>query len=129
MKKYYIILAVLVAVALVAGCSPTQNSNGIKITAGEAKEKMDAGGATVVDVRTAEEYEQGHIEGAVLVPNETIGQGDIDKLPEKDAVILVYCRSGRRSADAASKLVKLGYSNVYDFGGISDWTYGTVVEK
>lgn len=129
MKKYYIILLVVMAMALVAGCTSNQKSNGIKITAGEAKEKMAAGGVTVVDVRTAEEYEQGHIEGAVLIPNETIGQENIDKLPKKDAVILVYCRSGRRSADAASKLVGLGYSKVYDFGGISDWTYGTVVEK
>lgn len=97
-----------------------------KITAQEAKELMDAGGVTVVDVRTAEEYAAGHIPDALLVPNETIGDTQPAALPDQDAVLLVYCRSGRRSEDAARKLAALGYKTVYDFGGILDWPYDTV---
>lgn len=82
---------------------------------------------TVVDVRTQAEYEQGHIPGAILVPNETISTTQKpDALPDLDATILVYCRSGNRSAQAARKLVTLGYVNVYDFGGIIDWPYDVV---
>ena len=97
-----------------------------KITAEEAKAMMDEGGVTIVDVRTAEEYGQGHVPGAVLLPNEDIGDADPEALPDKDAVLLVYCRSGRRSKAASDKLVALGYENVYDFGGIIDWPYDTV---
>lgn len=97
-----------------------------KITAQEAKELMDAGGVTVVDVRTAEEYAAGHIPDALLVPNETIGDTQPEALPDQDAVLLVYCRSGRRSEDAARKLAALGYKTVYDFGGMIDWPYDTV---
>lgn len=97
-----------------------------KITAQEAKELMDAGGVTVVDVRTAEEYAAGHIPNALLVPNETIGDTQPEALPDQDAVLLVYCRSGRRSEDAARKLAALGYKTVYDFGGMIDWPYDTV---
>ncbi len=96
-----------------------------KISAAEAKKKMDAGGVTVVDVRTPAEYAEKHIPDAVLIPNETIGTRRPEQLPDTDAVILVYCRTGRRSRDAAQKLVKLGYRNVYDFGGIMEWPYGT----
>lgn len=80
----------------------------------------------IVDVRTKSEYDEGHIKNAVLIPNETIGTEPPSKLPDKNAIILVYCRSGRRSRDAANKLVKMGYTNVYDFGGIINWKYGTV---
>lgn len=97
-----------------------------KITAQEAKELMDAGGVTVVDVRTAEEYAAAHIPDALLVPNETIGDTQPEALPDQDAVLLVYCRSGRRSEDAARKLAALGYKTVYDFGGMIDWPYDTV---
>lgn len=97
-----------------------------KITAQEAKDLMDAGGVTVVDVRTAEEYAAGHIPDALLVPNETIGDTQPEALPDQDAVLLVYCRSGRRSEDAARKLAALGYKTVYDFGGMIDWPYDTV---
>lgn len=96
-----------------------------KISAEEAKEMMDEGGVTVVDVRTPEEYAGGHVPGAVNVPNEEIGDGQPEALADKDATILVYCRSGRRSKDAADKLVKQGYENLYDFGGIIDWPYET----
>ena len=97
------------------------------LTAEEAKARMDSGDpVTVVDVRTAAEYEDGHIEGALLLPNEDIGTSMPALLPDPDAEILVYCRTGRRSAEAARKLTELGYSNVSDFGGIVDWPYETV---
>lgn len=97
-----------------------------KISAKEAYDMMAAGGVTVVDVRTKAEYDEGHIKGAVLVPNETIVNNAPSELPDKQAVLLVYCRSGRRSHDAANKLLALGYENVYDFGGIIDWPYEKV---
>ena len=87
---------------------------------------IDAGGVTVVDVRRADEYAQSHIPGALLVPNEEIGANAPEALPDKDAVLLVHCRSGVRSQQAADKLLALGYQNVYDFGGIADWPYETV---
>ena len=87
---------------------------------------MEAGGATVVDVRTAEEYGESHIPGAVLVPLDTIGSQRPAALPDTGAELLVYCRSGVRSRAAAEQLVALGYQQVYDFGGIIDWPYETV---
>ena len=97
-----------------------------KIAAEQAYEMMNTQEVTIVDVRTQSEYDEGHIQNAVLIPNETIGSEPPSNLPDKNAVVLVYCRSGRRSEEAARKLVNLGYVNVYDFGGINDWTYGTV---
>ncbi len=94
-----------------------------KISPQEAKQKIDSGGVIVLDVRTESEYTEGHIPGARLLTNETITEAPAD-LP-KDAVLLVYCRSGRRSAEAAKKLAALGYHRVYDFGGIIDWPYET----
>ncbi|MDD3942182.1 MAG: rhodanese-like domain-containing protein [Sphaerochaetaceae bacterium] len=93
-----------------------------------AKEMMDSGESLViVDVRTSSEYAQGHIPHAILIPNETISTSTRpDLLPDPQATILVYCRSGSRSSQAARKLVSLGYVNVYDFGGINDWPYETV---
>lgn len=79
-------------------------------------------GYLLVDVRTAEEYEEGHIPGAILLPIEEIREGKLDTLPDHDQTILVYCRTGRRAEDAAAILVKEGYSNVYAIGGIFDWT-------
>ena len=76
----------------------------------------------ILDVRTKEEYDEKHIKGAILVPNETIGNEEILELPDKDQMILVYCRSGNRSKQASEKLAKLGYTNVYEFGGINSWT-------
>mgnify|MGYP003300786982 CR=1 FL=1 len=93
------------------------------ITPEEAKLMMDQGNVTIVDVRRVDEYEAGHIPGAILVPNETILTEAETKLPDKNAVLLIYCRSGRRSAEAAQKLLSLGYSQVYDFGGILNWHY------
>lgn len=80
----------------------------------------------ILDVRTQEEYETAHIPGAICIPNETIGTGDIPKLPDKDQLILVYCRSGNRSKQASEKLAKQGYTNIVEFGGINSWTGETV---
>lgn len=98
------------------------------VTAQEAKERLDASKDVILlDVRTQEEYDGGHIPGAVCFPNEDI----LPELPlpfEKDAEIMVYCRSGRRSAEAAEKLAGMGYANVTDFGGIQDWPYETTTD-
>lgn len=75
----------------------------------------------ILDVRTEEEYQSGRIPGAICIPNETIGTGEISQLPDKDQMILVYCRSGNRSKQAAGKLQELGYTNLVEFGGILDW--------
>jgi len=98
------------------------------LTPEEAKARLDAGGEVILlDVRTQEEYDQGHIPGAVCLPNEDI----LPELPmpfDKDAEILVYCHSGRRSAEAAKKLLGMGCANVSDFGGIRDWPYETTTD-
>lgn len=82
----------------------------------------------ILDVRTAQEFASGHIPGAALLPNETIGTEDIPLLPDKDQLILVYCRSGNRSKQAAEKLAQLGYTNIVEFGGINSWTGAIVTE-
>ena len=100
-----------------------------KITAEQAKARMDSGDEIVIlDVRTQDEFNAGHIAGAILIPNETILDEQPALLPDLDAEILVYCRSGNRSAQAAKKLIAMGYTNVYDFGGIIDWPYEVVTE-
>lgn len=97
-----------------------------KITAEEAKERMDKDDKVVIlDVRTEEEYQEGHVPGAIVIPNETISSEPLEELPDIDQEILVYCRSGNRSAQAAKKLAEAGYTQVYDFGGIIDWPYDT----
>ena len=99
------------------------------ITSEEAKMLMDTeSGYVVLDVRTEEEYELGHIAGAILIPDYEIKDKAEEILTDKDQLILVYCRSGRRSKNAASALASLGYTNVKEFGGIIDWKYGTVTE-
>ena len=75
----------------------------------------------ILDVRTLEEYNQGHIPNAICIPNETIDESVVNKLPDKNQMILVYCRSGNRSKQATEKLKKLGYTNLIEFGGIIDW--------
>jgi len=98
-----------------------------KITSDEAKKIMETQKVIVVDVRTLEEYNEGHISNAISVPLETIENEAEAKLKNKDDLILVYCRSGRRSREAALKLIEKGYTNVIDFGGINDWD-GEVVK-
>lgn len=96
-----------------------------KITAQEAKMRIDQGTVTIVDVRRAEEYKETHIPGAILVPLDTIQDQMPESLPNKDAILLIYCRTGNRSKQASEQFLKLGYANVYDFGGIIDWPYET----
>ena len=100
-----------------------------KISAADAKARIDSGDEIIIlDVRTLDEFNAGHIAGAILVPNETILDEQPELLPDLDAEILVYCRSGNRSAQAANKLLAIGYTNVVDFGGIIDWPYEVVTE-
>ena len=98
-----------------------------KITSDEAKKMIETQKVIVVDVRTLKEYTEGHIPNAISVPLETIENKAESKLKNKDDLILVYCRSGRRSREAALKLIEKGYTNVIDFGGIKDWN-GEVVK-
>ena len=98
-----------------------------QITQEKAKEMMQAeDGHIIVDVRRQDEYDSGHIPGAILIPNESIGTEQPKELPVLDQVILIYCRSGRRSKEASQKLADMGYTHIYEFGGIIDWT-GEVV--
>jgi len=98
-----------------------------KISHVEAKKIMDSdNGAVVLDVREPDEVEQGYIDGAVFIPNGSVEKMASNIIPDKNTVILVYCRSGRRSKEACEKLVRLGYLNVFDFGGIMDWPFEIV---
>jgi rhodanese-related sulfurtransferase len=98
-----------------------------QITAEEAKKIMDTEkDYIIIDARTNEEFEEGHIKNAILIPEYEISKKAEAELPEKDTLILVYCRSGRRSKIASEELVKLGYTNVKEFGGIIDWPYEIV---
>ncbi len=98
-----------------------------KITAEEAKEIIDTSSDYILlDVREENEFSEGHIEGAILIPYGEISDRAEEELPDKEKTILVYCRSGRRSSIAAEQLVELGYTDVQDFGGIIDWTYEIV---
>lgn len=98
------------------------------ITAEEATAMIDQEEVIIVDVRTQEEYDTGHIQNAMVIPNETIGNILLESLPNTDDTILIYCRSGQRSEEAARKFLPLGYENVYDFGGVIDWPYEIVQE-
>ena len=109
------------------GCSDGGSATYDQISGAEAKALMDSeSGYIIIDARTQEEYDQGHIPGAILIPEYEIADRAEKELPDKNQLILVYCRSGRRSKIAAEELVKLGYTNVKEFGGIIDWEYEIV---
>lgn len=125
MKKW---IFLLLAALLLSACGQTEEKGGeevyMNITAEEAKRIMDTReGYIILDVRTQEEYDQGHIPGAILIPNTEIEEKAEEILTDKDQLILVYCRSGRRSKLASEILVELGYTNIREFGGIIDWPY------
>lgn len=125
MKK---LILFLLAVMLLTACGQDkgigQGAVYVNITAEEAKEIMDAEeGYIVLDVRTQEEYDEGHIPGAIQISHDEIEEKAEGMLPDKDQLLLVYCRSGRRSKLAAGALVELGYTNIKEFGGIIDWPY------
>lgn len=125
MKK---LVFLLLAVMLLTACGQdTENDQGavyVNITAEKAKEIMDSEeGYIILDVRTQEEYDEGHIPGAIVISHEEIAEKAEGVLTDKNQLILVYCRSGRRSKIAAEALVELGYTNIKEFGGIIDWPY------
>ena len=127
MKK---LVFLLLAVMLLTACGQDkENDQGavyVNITAEEAKQIMDTEeGYIILDVRTQEEYDQGHIPGATQISHEEIADKAEEVLTDKEQLILVYCRSGRRSKLAAEALVDLGYTNIKEFGGIIDWPYET----
>ncbi len=116
-------LTVLLSLLVLAGCAAPSEGGYRQITMEEAVSIMAREtGYIILDVRRADEFAAGHIPGAINVANESIGTAEIPELPDKNQLILVYCRSGRRSKEAAQKLADLGYTNIVEFGGILDWT-------
>ena len=122
MKK---LIPILLSALMFIGCAATNNSQTNtyrQIAMDEAVDMMaQETGYIILDVRRPDEFAAGHIPNAINVPNETIGTAEISELPDKDQLIMIYCRSGRRSKEASEKLVKLGYTNIVEFGGILDW--------
>jgi rhodanese-related sulfurtransferase len=122
---------------VITGCAYNQNMDGdgmvrtyTQISQEEAMEMMQKDdGHVIVDVRRQDEYDQGHIPGAILIPNETIDTEMPEELPDKEQIILIYCRRGNSSKEAAQKLFDMGYDNVYEFGGINTWTGEIVTEE
>ena len=118
-----IILILLAALLCLTGCSTEEKMTYCQISQEQAKQMMTRDdGHIILDVRRQDEYDAGHIPGAILIPNETIGSNAPEALPDYDQIILVYCRSGNRSKQASEKLAAMGYKNVYEFGGINSWT-------
>ncbi len=128
-KKRYLLIAMLFIAAMTA-CTYGQVMDGDgmvntyrQIDQETAKRMMEQDdGHVIVDVRRQDEYDAGHIPGAILIPNESIGSDMLEELPDLNQVILIYCRSGNRSKQAAQKLFDMGYTQVYEFGGINTWT-------
>lgn len=121
----------LLLLLLLTGCGGTASNTSSEsdyqqISQEEAKEMMDTQDVIILDVREQDEYDSGHIPGAVLLPVGTIDEETAaEVIPEKDSTVLVYCRSGNRSKTASSVLAELGYTNIYEFGGINTWPYET----
>ena len=129
MKKLRgLVIMILISLSLFGvACQESDNNNYEQITAVEAKTIMDTEqNYIIIDARTQEEFAEGHIENAILIPEYEIKDRAEKELPDKETLILVYCRSGRRSKIASQELVRLGYTNVKEFGGIIDWPYEVV---
>jgi rhodanese-related sulfurtransferase len=126
------LIPILLSALMFTGCAGTSNNQTNtyrQITMDEAVTMMaQETGYIILDVRRPGEFAAGHIPNAINVANETIGTAEIPELPDKDQLIMVYCRSGRRSKEASEKLVKLGYTNIVEFGGILDWKGDIVTE-
>ena len=121
-KLIFLLLAVMMLTACGQDKENDQGAVYVNITAEEAKQIMDTEeGYIILDARTQEEYDEGHIPGAIVISHEEITEKAEEVLTDKDQLILVYCRSGRRSKLAAEALVELGYTNIKEFGGIIDW--------
>lgn len=126
-KRFLIALLTFTLPFGCVGCSDGSSVSYDQISGAEAKALMDSeSGYIIIDSRERYEYDEGHIPGAILIPYGEITDRAEKELPDKDQLILVYCRSGRRSKIAAEELVKLGYTNVKEFGGIIDWEYEIV---
>ena len=126
-KRFLLMLLTLAFPLGCIGCSDGGSATYEQISGAEAKALMDSeSGYIIIDARTQPEYDEGHIAGAILIPEYEIADRAEKELPDKNQLILVYCRSGRRSKIAAEELVKLGYTNVKEFGGIIDWKYEIV---
>ncbi len=124
MRRYLMLMLAAVLIFITACSSGSNESKGEykQISQDEAAAMMEKeDGHIIVDVRRQDEYDSGHIPEAVCIPNESIGTEQPEELPDLDQIILVYCRSGNRSKQAAEKLAAIGYKNVYEFGGIIDW--------
>ena len=124
MRKIKRVLPFVLLMMLLSSCgTPRGSANSYRqISMDEAVKMMkNEKSYIILDVRRPDEYAEGHIPGAINVPNEEIGTANISELPDKSQLILVYCRSGRRSKEAAEKLAALGYTNIVEFGGILDW--------
>ena len=127
LKGLIIVLSILLSLFGLTACQGENNNTYEQITAEQAKTIMDAErDYIIIDARTTEEFAEGHIEDAILIPEYEIADRAEKELPDKEQLILVYCRSGRRSKIASEELVKLGYTNVKEFGGIIDWPYEIV---
>lgn len=126
MKKYILIFVSIIIIMGLTGCEE-KGMRYTQIGMEEAVAMMEnEENYIILDVRTAEEFAEKHIPNAINIPNETIGSEELTELPDKNQLILVYCRSGNRSKQASEKLVALGYTNIYEFGGIIDWIGETV---
>ena len=123
-----ILTAFLMTVIILSGCAaPAREISYQQVSAEQAMKIMsEQSDYIILDVRTPSEFEAKHIVGAINIPNEEIGNEELPQLPDKEQLILVYCRSGNRSKQASQKLVDLGYTNIVKFGGIIDWTGETV---
>ena len=128
MNKIRKLATFLMTSLLLSSCAKSDTGKGYReISTDEAAIMMkEETNYIILDVRRADEFAEKHIPGAINVPNEVIGDSEIPELPDKSQLILVYCRSGRRSKEASEKLVKLGYTNIVEFGGILDWKGATV---
>ena len=123
-KCFFFMLLAFAFPFVCAGCATSGAVTYEQISGAQAKALMDSeSGYIIIDARTQSEYDEGHIPGAILIPEYEIADRAEKELPDKKQLILVYCRSGRRSKIAAEELVKLGYTNVKEFGGIIDWKY------
>ena len=126
LKHILLLMSIMSAISVACLAKDTYT----QISQEEASKMMELDdGHIIVDVRRQDEYDEGHIPGAVCIPNESIGCDSPEALPDYDQIILIYCRSGRRSKEAAGKLAGMGYTNIYEFGGILDWMGDIVTDE
>lgn len=130
MNRLICICFILLLAASFTACNAKEDAKVNTIDARQAKEMIEENPDIIIlDVRTKEEFDEGHIQGSILIPDYEIEEKAAEILTDPSAAILVYCRSGRRSKEAAKTLTSLGYRNIYDFGGIIDWPYEIVTDE